>query len=68
MMMMKAAKLQWAGAGQGWSRAGMEQGRSRPGAKQEQGRSMGRSMSNAGTKLNRIKLSRAKSGQELGSS
>ena len=41
LMMMKAAKLGWAGLG-----AGQEQARSRLGAKQEQGRSM--SMAGAG--------------------
>ena len=54
-MMIKAAKLEWAGAGQ-------EQGRSRAGAKQEQGRSM----SWAGAELSRINQSRAERGQELG--
>ena len=37
MMMMKAAKLGWAGPG-----AGQEQSRSRPGVKQERGRSKSR--------------------------
>ena len=39
LMMMKAAKLGWAGPG---ARAGQEQARSRLGSKQEQGRSMSR--------------------------
>ena len=48
LMMMKAAKLGWAGPGAGQEQtmsrpgAGWEQARSRPGAMQEQGRSKSR--------------------------
>ncbi len=68
MIMMKAAKLEWAGAGeeQGRSRpeAGQVQARGRPGAKQEQARRISR----AGSELSRVKLGRVESGQKLGRS
>ena len=56
MMMMKAAKLGWAGPG-----TGQKEGKSRPGAKQEQGRSMSRA--GAGQKEGRGWVG---AGQELG--
>ena len=43
LMMMKAVKLVWTGAGagkkQGWTKSRAKKGRSRAGQKQEQGRS-----------------------------
>ena len=52
-MMMKAAKLGWAGVGQ-------EQARNKARAGQEQGRNR------AGAELSKLKQSRAERGQELG--
>ena len=59
LMMMKAAKLGWAGPGAG---AGQEQGwsKARAGLKHEQGRNR------AGAELSRVKQSRAERAQELG--
>ena len=61
-MMMKAAKLGWAGPGAGQEQvmsrpgAGWEQARSRPGARQEQGRSKSKAGALAVRKPNFIQI------------